>query len=86
MAYSQSKKINYSEKKLTQLKQQLYGKDLPIHSISAAIKHSAQIPTSNPTPTYLVKDLWRITVFASIAIIAQLALWYAVSHSWLTLY
>ncbi len=86
MAYSQTKKISYNEKKLTQLKQQLYGKDLPTAVVLPTAMGQTKITSTIATPHYLMRDLWKIAFFASVAIISQLSLWYAITHSWVKIY
>ena len=86
MTYSRSKKTTDTEKKLQSIKAQLYGKDAVTSSpISTTYKFKSEgeskinnrILANQPDTAYLKNDLIRIFVLATLAIGAQLALYFS---------
>ena len=87
MAYSQSKKLTDTEKKLEALKTQLFGKEKNVGYTKndltttkgevkqAAFSQSAFQKTEIQDVNYLRRDLQKIFILASIAIGAQLILY-----------
>ncbi|MBI4039893.1 hypothetical protein HY389_00885 [Candidatus Daviesbacteria bacterium] len=94
MGYSQSKKLSLSEKKLAQLKMQLYGKEQtisqPQHSYRADdnTKFKAsdfQFTPSHSTTSVSVEgsikaDLVKTVLLAALAVGAQLAIYFSLNR------
>lgn len=78
MAIVQTKKQSDLEKRLKLLRQQVYGKE-KVESITRPANYQQHAaPSSQPTTdlTYLYQDLFKILVFSSFAIGAQVILFF----------
>lgn len=80
MAYSRSKKLTTTEKKLQTIKNQLYGKETNSTTFNFKSAESMNT-TSNSTSlkietNYLKNELIKITLLAALAIGAQLILYF----------
>lgn len=89
---SRSKKITDTDKKLLALKTQLYGKEVKgdqsnSSSFNFKTLNNQQIPqnyTSTVTPTYnyLKHDLLKITLLATVAVSAQIILYFVLNRNY----